>query len=248
MTSTSRTAWCECACQVVWKGRGTPQPPLPIKDCALIPVGCPCCLVGSAVLRVDPMDLVLVPAARAGVALGAMELVELEAERPFVAPAIAFGLAAERLRLVCKGWPGARSRGCAVEGGRAGWDAEHPAVPDFPFEVRSVAAAVRGQPVFVPVFARRSGARRRHEVDIDISQCGALVVAPGQDNVDRNTAADMLATGQALELHCGSNDPSLGDVVPIAGPSAGPSAVVCLVASPESTGVARGSSARGCAG
>ena len=126
-------------------------------------------------------------------------------------------------------------------------DAEPRGVPDYSSEARSVAAAVRGQAVFVPAFARRAGARRRHEADIDISRCGALAVGPAQDNEDRNTAAGKLATAQAPELHCGSNDPSLGDVVPIAGPSAGPSAVVRLAASLESRAVARDSSARGCA-
>ena len=78
-----------------------------IKDCALVPVGCPDFLVGPAAPRVDPIHLASVLVARAGIAPVAMEFVELEAEIPFVAPASAFGMAAERLRLVCKGWMGA---------------------------------------------------------------------------------------------------------------------------------------------
>ncbi len=75
-----------------------------IKDCALVPVGCPDFLVGPAAPRAGPIGLASVLVVPAGLAPVAVEFVELEAEIPFVAPASAFGMAAERLRLVCKGW------------------------------------------------------------------------------------------------------------------------------------------------
>ena len=214
-------------------------------DCGLIPVGYPWGLVAPAALHVGPTDQALVPVARAGVVPDAMEFVDREAAWPFAAPAVECGLAVERLRLVCTDWPGVESTDRAVAGDRADWGAERLAAPDFPFQARAAAAAVWVQTVLALAFAHRAGARPGHEVDIGISRCEPPTVAPRQDNEGRNTVADTLATGPVQEPHCGSNDPTLHDAVPIAGPSAGPSVVVHLGATRESKVAAHGSSAQG---